>query len=504
MEKRRSSIPGGLMPIRSLKPFMSKWRIQGRIVEKSSMNTFQGRQGPGKVFNCIIVDNESTAIIAKFWNDAAEKWHDLLEKGKVYTFYKGRIQVSNKKFAGTVDHAYELTLDADTEIIEVTEATDEIPLVRTVQYSSLRCLNMSMKTLPFLTNVLGIVHSYQQTRTATTAQGDRKRKLIHIVDATRHMLDVTLWGDHAEASDSQLDTHPAVSLVNVQIREWNGKVCSTVGSSEIEWSPSSKAAHELKKWYDEHGHGESFQNLGQGLGGAGNPNARPVVDATLKELYDEMESVTDADDIRIFRVQAYVTRLLYTRGTQAICVYPRCSKCGKKVPDSGVCCIDSEVQKGLNLAALLADTSCSELRVTFFHDQAQSLLGVGAVKVDEWIQEGSSRLHPEMIDLFDHSIPWRRYTLTIRAKRDSFRQQFRTNFVVVSAALLSAGTVAAQCMSKCLALVPNIFDTTTAKRLACNQENGTNQAEEDPNPKMRRVHESPRVTDSVGEAVVEN
>eukprot|EP01053_Blabericola_migrator_P005361 Blabericola_migrator_1__5360@NODE_2748_length_2395_cov_129_365550_g1539_i1_p2_GENE_NODE_2748_length_2395_cov_129_365550_g1539_i1NODE_2748_length_2395_cov_129_365550_g1539_i1_p2_ORF_typecomplete_len279_score50_78REPA_OB_2/PF16900_5/3e19REPA_OB_2/PF16900_5/32Rep_facA_C/PF08646_10/7_1e03Rep_facA_C/PF08646_10/2_9e03Rep_facA_C/PF08646_10/3_7e08DUF3127/PF11325_8/0_01DUF3127/PF11325_8/9e02POT1PC/PF16686_5/0_0072CDC24_OB3/PF17244_2/0_01POT1/PF02765_17/0_17POT1/PF02765_17/1_8e03POT1/PF02765_17/3_8e03_NOD len=273
---------------------------------------------------------------------------------------------------------------------------------------------MSTKPLPFMTNVLGVVHSYQQTRQVQNKMSgeDRKRRIIQVVDATRHALDVTLWGDHCDVSDLLLDQHPVVSLVNVQIREWNGKACSTVGSSEIEWEPHSEAADELKKWYTDHGAEESFQPLNQGPAGSNAANTRPVKETTLRDMHDEMETVSETDDVRMYKVTAYIMKLLYRtqrQENQFICIYPRCSRCGRKVAsESGTpCCENAETQTGLNLACLLADASCSGLRATMFHDQAQSLLGVSAVKVAEWIEESKTTLHPEMNELFEDIVVWR-------------------------------------------------------------------------------------------------
>lgn len=472
-KKRRSSVPG-FMPIKSLKNFMSKFKIQGRVVEKSGLNTFQGRQGPGKVFSCVLVDNESTAINAKFWNDSADEWYEKLEKGKVYSFYKGRIQLSNKRFAGTVEHDYEIHFDKDSEIHEI-ENTEDIPTARVVQYASLRSVNMSTKALPFLTNILAVVHSYQQSRSMQSKSNPsetRQRRVIVVVDATRHALDVTLWGDLCNVSETLLDTHPVVSLVNLQIREWNGKAASTLSTTEVEWEPKIKAAAELKQWYEEHAAEEGFQSLSTGAGGTSGAALRPIKDTTLKEMHQDMETVTEVDDIRMYRVHSYITRLLYRnmrQDNQFICVYPRCSKCGRKLTEgSNMCCAPEpvEVQNGLTFGCLLADASCSGLRVTFFHDQAQALLGVSGTKVAEWVAaSGSEHMHPEMKDLFEEIIPWKRYTLTIRAKRDNYRNQFRTNFSVTSAVPYTPGAVAAHCMAECLKLIANIFDGANCKRI---------------------------------------
>eukprot|EP01055_Gregarina_sp_Pseudo9_P003038 Gregarina_sp_Pseudo_9__3037@NODE_323_length_3154_cov_15_613162_g303_i0_p1_GENE_NODE_323_length_3154_cov_15_613162_g303_i0NODE_323_length_3154_cov_15_613162_g303_i0_p1_ORF_typecomplete_len567_score74_47REPA_OB_2/PF16900_5/0_036REPA_OB_2/PF16900_5/3_8e16REPA_OB_2/PF16900_5/55REPA_OB_2/PF16900_5/1_2e03Rep_facA_C/PF08646_10/5_2e13DUF223/PF02721_14/1_1e10DUF223/PF02721_14/2e03tRNA_anticodon/PF01336_25/2_2e06tRNA_anticodon/PF01336_25/47BRCA2_OB3/PF09104_10/1_7BRCA2_OB3/PF09104_10/0_022BRCA2_OB3/PF0910 len=492
-KKRRGSIPG-FLPIKALKNYMSKFKIQARVVEKTGLNTFQGRQGPGKVFTCVLVDSESTAINAKFWGDSADQWFDKIHKGKVYSFHKGRVQLSNKRFAGTVDHDYEVQFDKDSEIQEIENAED-VPTSRVIQYSSLRSINMSTKLMPFITNVLGVVHAHQQPRSVqskTNANESRTRRVITIVDATRHSLDVTFWGDLCDVSESLLDSHPVVSLANMQIREWNGKAGSTLNTTEVDWEPSSDQARELKKWYDEHAHEETFQSLNTGMG-SGGANARPVKEATLKEMHHDMETVVETDEVRMYRVHVYIMRLLYRsvrQDNQFVCIYPRCSKCGRKLADgSNTCCVPEpvEVQKGLSLACLVADASCSGLRVTFFHDQAQTLLGTSATKVADWIAESGSGIHPEMNDLFEDILLWKRYTLTIRGKRDNFRNQFRTQFTVVNSAAYTPGASASQCMASCLKLIANIFDGANCKRVTRCESAAemTNAENQDGNPKRK-------------------
>eukprot|EP01054_Gregarina_sp_Poly1_P010040 Gregarina_sp_Poly_1__10039@NODE_673_length_6834_cov_120_707699_g375_i1_p2_GENE_NODE_673_length_6834_cov_120_707699_g375_i1NODE_673_length_6834_cov_120_707699_g375_i1_p2_ORF_typecomplete_len571_score68_65REPA_OB_2/PF16900_5/2_8e17REPA_OB_2/PF16900_5/1_4e02Rep_facA_C/PF08646_10/2_6e11DUF223/PF02721_14/0_0027DUF223/PF02721_14/4_7e02BRCA2_OB3/PF09104_10/0_1BRCA2_OB3/PF09104_10/1_1e02zinc_ribbon_2/PF13240_6/0_0044zinc_ribbon_2/PF13240_6/8_7e03POT1PC/PF16686_5/0_17_NODE_673_length_6834_cov_120_707699_ len=393
---------------------------------------------------------------------------------QVYSFSKGRIQLSNKRFAGTVEHDYELLFDRETEIHEI-DNSDDIPTTRTVQYSSLRSINMSTKLLPFVCNVLCVVHSYQQPRTiqSKTSSESRQRRIMTIVDATRYALDVTLWGDLCNVADSLLDTHPVVSMANLQIREWNGKAGSTLSSTEVQWGPDTEAAVELKKWYNEHALDEEFKSLNTGgPGGAGGTNTRPVKDATLKEMCDEMDSVAEVDDVRNYRVHAYVMKLLYRstrQDNQFICIYPRCSKCGRKISENSEVCgcgaEAGELQRGLALGCLLADASCSGVRVGLFHDQAQILLGKSANQIADWVDASKSDMHPELNELFEDTIVWKRYLWTIRGKRDQFRNQFRNNYAVVGAVPYTAGACAAACMTACLKLVPNIFDGAVNKRL---------------------------------------
>lgn len=45
------------------------------------------------------------------FNDAANKWNEVFQKGKTYIIKGGRVGISNKKYT-TITNDYNLTLDA--------------------------------------------------------------------------------------------------------------------------------------------------------------------------------------------------------------------------------------------------------------------------------------------------------------------------------------------------------------------------------------------------------
>lgn len=150
------------------------------------------------------------------------------EFAQVYSFAKGRIGVSNKRFAGNVPHDYEIIFDSGADIVPVDTASgtaEDIPLERKVQYQSLRGVNLSTRKLPFITDVLAVVHSHQQPREVAPRAGQeqaRKRRMITVVDATKHAMDVTLWGDDAEVDDALLADHVVVGLHGIQVLKSGG------------------------------------------------------------------------------------------------------------------------------------------------------------------------------------------------------------------------------------------------------------------------------------------
>ncbi|KAL8443259.1 hypothetical protein Emag_005984 [Eimeria magna] len=66
------------LSISSLNPYVHRWQIKARVVDKSPLQTTKNNS---KFFHVDVTDSAGDVIRAKFWGDAAEKWHGALEKG---------------------------------------------------------------------------------------------------------------------------------------------------------------------------------------------------------------------------------------------------------------------------------------------------------------------------------------------------------------------------------------------------------------------------------------
>jgi hypothetical protein len=85
-------------PISSLNPYMHGWAVRARVVAKGQKRAFNGGGGGG-VFSAELVDAAGTAIEATFWREAADRFFDVLEEGRVFTFARGAVKVANKRWS---------------------------------------------------------------------------------------------------------------------------------------------------------------------------------------------------------------------------------------------------------------------------------------------------------------------------------------------------------------------------------------------------------------------
>ncbi|KAI8026532.1 Replication protein A 70 kDa DNA-binding subunit B [Camellia lanceoleosa] len=93
---------------------------------KGNMRTYKNARGEGQVFNVELIDEDGTQIQATMFNEAAKKFFDKFQLGKVYYISKGTLKVANKQFK-TVQNDYEMTLNENSEVEEASNEAAFIP-----------------------------------------------------------------------------------------------------------------------------------------------------------------------------------------------------------------------------------------------------------------------------------------------------------------------------------------------------------------------------------------
>ncbi|GMP33288.1 LOW QUALITY PROTEIN: hypothetical protein CsSME_00006680 [Camellia sinensis var. sinensis] len=95
-------------PLVSLNPYHGNWTIKVAVTGKGNMRTYKNAGGEGYVFNVELTDEDGTQIQATMFNEAAKKFYDKFQLGKVYYISKGTLKVASKQFK-TVQNDYEMT-----------------------------------------------------------------------------------------------------------------------------------------------------------------------------------------------------------------------------------------------------------------------------------------------------------------------------------------------------------------------------------------------------------
>ncbi|KAF2598695.1 hypothetical protein F2Q68_00008779 [Brassica cretica] len=117
----RMSMTRRVHPLVSLNPYQGSWTIKVRVTNKGVMKNYRNTRGEGCVFNVELTYEEGTQIQATMFNDAARKFYDRFQLGKVYYISRGLLKLANKQFK-TVHNDYEMTLNENSEVEEARNA----------------------------------------------------------------------------------------------------------------------------------------------------------------------------------------------------------------------------------------------------------------------------------------------------------------------------------------------------------------------------------------------
>lgn len=106
------------MPVSCLNTFTQDWVIKVKITKKYDLKQWKNAKGSGTLLNLDLIDLQGTQVQATMYNDAANKWAQLLNEGSIYTMSNGQVKLANKRFT-TIPHDHCITFDVQADIQEV-------------------------------------------------------------------------------------------------------------------------------------------------------------------------------------------------------------------------------------------------------------------------------------------------------------------------------------------------------------------------------------------------
>ncbi|GAB5363619.1 hypothetical protein AAMO2058_000899400, partial [Amorphochlora amoebiformis] len=104
-----------LVPIGRLSPYISKWRVMGKVTARTGIKHWGNARGAGKLFSANIIDQEGSEIRCTFFNEAVDKFFDLMEEGKSVEVGRGRLKPANKQYS-SLKAEYEINLGSEAHI----------------------------------------------------------------------------------------------------------------------------------------------------------------------------------------------------------------------------------------------------------------------------------------------------------------------------------------------------------------------------------------------------
>lgn len=231
------------------------WRLIARVTLKSEKRNWKNTEKEGTIFNVELVDENGVETRGVFFNKEADKFHPILQKGKLYSFYGGRKKKGNTRWC---PHKIELTFDSRANIQELPEdgSYPRCPLPH-FEVKPLSAIEESEENA--LITVAGIVMNCEMpTPVACRNSTQRNRQNFQLLDDSNVTCRVTLWG---EQCIEDLQCGVVVLLKNARVSGYNNsKSLNSGGVTDLSvdsvalWHPRCQ---ELLQWYRQGGEASS-------------------------------------------------------------------------------------------------------------------------------------------------------------------------------------------------------------------------------------------------------
>lgn len=444
-----------ILPMSQLTIYTQKWTIKARVVNKSEMRTFRNAKGEGQLMTVDLVDNQQAEMRATFFGTAAQKFHPMLQVGKVYTFSKGSVKPANPRFNPKAQ--YELMFDDHSEIVQ---AQDDIT-IPSLKISVVPIASLANATVGDTVDVAGIVTAFSDTVTVTikSTGRDTAKRNVTVADESGCSIDLTLWGEKAERFGNEMAAlqmqNPVLFAKGCRLGDFNGRTISTSGSSHIELEPKNhQQANDLKQWWSRQGSSMMINSLSVSLGSGGGVAA--LVSGSKRSSIQAMRS----EDVATLVVGEKAANNHTVKATvvhipvrdSAPLYYQSCATevddgrggrrlCQKKAELQGdtYVCAEQHMNRFANARYILSmriQDASGECLIRAFHDQAKSVLGADASEIANSHDPLMAQQQAVESALF------KSYIFRIRSKKEIHMDEEKINMVVSDVTVTNPATEA--------------------------------------------------------------
>jgi len=427
------SLTGGqiqIHPIASLNPYQSRWTIKARVTSKGDIKTWTNAKGEGKLLSIELLDALGGQIRATMFNDAVDKFSDLLQEGRVYTISKGQLKLANKKFS-RLPNDYELTLGVDADIQYVGEDTG-------IQHQKFS-FKPNIETITQVekdeyVDVIGVVSNVGPITTLTTKkQTEINKRVVTLTDNSLTSIELTFWGDAADRyNEDVLGNNPILAVKNCRVSDFGGKSLSASFDSSVFINPDRIETQQLRVWWDREGHLAQAEPMTRKAAAAAG-GATSAERKLLCAIKDEQLGFHEKPDY--FSVRATVT---YFRSDMdkapwyMACPAPNCNK--KVTPGAQGDYICDKCNKSYPnfearyiLSLLICDSTGAQW-LNAFNEQAEQLLGHKANELLSYKEQG---MQQEYDNVFNQA-NFKSYIFKCRAKSENVQDETRVRCHLLS------------------------------------------------------------------------
>jgi replication factor A1 len=244
---RSTTVSTGITPIAALNMYNNRWTIEARVTVKSDIRTWSNAKGEGSLFSVELLDSTQD-IRATFFKEGVDKFYHMLQVGKVYTFSGGKLKVANMQY-NSCKSPYEITFDQNSEI----HMTNDDGKIEKVLYDFVKISDIENTEVNKMIDVLAIVKSVSEPANLVSKKtGSELIKCdLSLVDDSGYEIALTIWGDKAQTAINDMAGNPVVAFRRARVGEYNGKSLSAGPSYEIR--PDIVPAKQLAAWWEQTG-----------------------------------------------------------------------------------------------------------------------------------------------------------------------------------------------------------------------------------------------------------
>lgn len=427
-------------PISSLNPYLHCWTIKAKVLSKGPKREF-GKNRPNangqsnSVFSAELVDEEGTSIEATFWRDAADRYHEMLEEGKVYTFSRGSVKVANKTYNRTRND-YCLNFDASSTVEESADVIDASVMQTRLKFEKIDQLPVFVdKKAPV--DVIGVVTSVGATGSIKRKSDQQEvvRRELTLADESLKTVQLTLWGEKAEIEGEKLHAMvqagqcPVLAVSGCRVGSYNGVTLSTSMRSNVMIDPDVSEALELRTWYETTGATSTMSAVGEGLAAA------KAAGAAKKRYFDLTQiqaNVPETEDSKPF--YATVNAIVASINPDQKMYYLACPENNRKVEQQGdgfYCEYDGKTYPNAvrrYVANAKVMDSSGMISASLFDEQATAVFGKTA--------DGLHELREEQADVYKVALnkaSWQEWTFRVKAFASIWEGNLRKKYAVIDA-----------------------------------------------------------------------
>ena len=300
-------------PISLLNGKTQSYVLRARLTRCPPPRNFNGKKGPGKVQNLIIMD-KSGKIQLTLWTEQVDKFASILREGAVYVITGADIRHASKY--NKTGKKWELVGSKVTQITEADEANSGA--VPTKKFNLVKISDIASKAAYAVVDILGIVASDKPdvTQISIKKTGELKDKTeITIADESNAKINAVVWGDNSKLT--ALTRGQLVIFEGVSVREFKGSKNLSFGYETrvyTEIPDDVERRNELIMWRNKWNAGDAeVNNLSEWTSTASNSVVK-----SLKQIKEEaergilMQSVDRMYFSAIVNVTGFTRRLTWT------------------------------------------------------------------------------------------------------------------------------------------------------------------------------------------------